>query len=204
MERLVFKDYKEFVNDVTTRYNELKKLDELDDISVIAKYDDVKQILKELLKHDYNLEDIDLKNSEYNDYKDEYVLTLLEDGIWLEPIMRDGGYLMCYASVIYLLDNCSSRVIPYCEGEIVYEVGIGEEETQEKCTCGKCECVKRETKSKSTANEHFLVNGKPVTKDEFREELDGFMNKYTNNLRDVLGVFSNTMDEFVKLQKKFW
>lgn len=203
MERLVFKDYREFVNGVIAKYNELKELDELGDISVIAKYDDVKQILKELLKHDYNLEDISLKGSEYHDYEDEYVLTLLEDGIWLEPIVCDGVYLMCYASAIYLLDNCSSRMIPCCNGEIVYEVGIGEEETQEKCTCDKCECAKRETKNKSAANEQFLVNGKFVTKDEFREELDEFMNKYTNNLRDVLGVFSNTMDEFVKLQKKF-
>lgn len=50
---LYYDDIESFVCDVADQYD--KRKDELDDISIIAKYDEAKEIIKELLCIDYDL-----------------------------------------------------------------------------------------------------------------------------------------------------
>ena len=68
----------------------------------------------------------------------EYLISLNNDGIWCEPMKLDGKYLTDESTITYILDNCSSKVIPYCKGKLVYEVSVGADEND--CDCSECDC----------------------------------------------------------------
>lgn len=78
------------------------------------------------------------------------------EGIWIEKFKKEYGYLTDEFTIVYVLDNCSSKAIPYCKGEIVYEVAIGEEETERE--------------------ENYSINGEVATKEEF----DAYTSQFKN------------------------
>ena len=56
-------------------------------------------------------------------------------------MLRENGYLTDDSSVMYVLDNCSSKVIPYCKGKTVYEVSVEDDECSCYCDdCSECAC----------------------------------------------------------------
>ena len=152
------------------------------------------------------------------------------NGIWLEKFKReDGKYLTDESTITYILDNCSSKVIPYCKGKIVYEVTVGIDEDDE-CDCDECdEC--------DGCEEGFTVNGRPVSKEEFdayvsqfkhdekpttssatykvngeevdKETFDSALakieDKYFDNVRDMLLGYCEIMDEMNTWRSRlFW
>ena len=121
-------------------------------------------------------------------------------------MLRENGYIEEEAPVIYVLDNCSSKVIPYCKGKNVYEVTVGIDEDDE-CSCDDCEeCLtingkpatkeefdryvsqfkngeKPTTPSSATT---YRVNGKEVDKDTYEKALNELDDKYLDNVQDML------------------
>lgn len=136
MKNINFKNREDFIYDVSDRFDELYDLDKHNDIAIIAKYEDARRIIKLLLCIGYDLNSIDIHDDLYNGYTDEYIISIANiDGsieIWCEPMKRGNEYITDESSLIYIMDNCSSKVIPYCKGDAVYEVSIGEER---KCNC---------------------------------------------------------------------
>ena len=133
--------------------------DEFGDIAIIAKYEEAKEIIAELVCIGHSLVSIRMSRPEWDDYCDEYIISLNHDGIWCEPMKVDGKYISDESTMIYILDNCSSNVIPQCKGNILIEVGIADEE---ECNCdgccGCCEC-NNELAIESDDNMHgFTVN----------------------------------------------
>lgn len=125
METLYFSDLKDLACSISDRFDELDK-ENFEDIAVIAKPDEVKEIFKELVCIGYDICDITYERMDWDGYNDEYVLSLNHEGIWLEKFKRENGYYKEEAPVIYVLSNCSSKAIPYCKGKTVYEVIVGE------------------------------------------------------------------------------
>lgn len=124
MRRLHFEDYEDFTCELMDK---IDSLEDDDNISVIAKYEDVKEIIKELLYCNYDIVSIDLKSDELGDYCDEYVVGIDSYGFWCEKFKRDNEYINNYASVTYIMDNCSSKVISHCNSDIICEVSVGED-----------------------------------------------------------------------------
>ena len=60
-------------------------------------------------------------------------------------MMRESGYITDDSPIMYILDNCSSKVIPYCKGKVMFEVTVGEEECDCDECCGCCECDNDDT-----------------------------------------------------------
>lgn len=143
MERLFFEDIESFVDEITENYDSIINEDET--ISIIAKYEEARKIIKELVFLDWNLRDITLIDNAYGEYDDEYVISLSSTPeryeVWCEPMKKYFGYLDAECFEVYVLDNCSSKVIPHCYGEENYEVTIGEccEPACDEC-CGCCDC----------------------------------------------------------------
>ena len=99
------------------------------------------------------------------------------EGIWIEKFKRENGYYEDESTITYILDNCSSKVIPYCKGKTVYEVTVGIDE--DECGCDECECAckkdeKPTTTSSSTTSTTCRVNGKEVDKDTYEKALNEF------------------------------
>lgn len=160
MDQLQFKNYEELAYAITDTFDALD--DEFSDVSVIAKYDEVNKIIRELLCLGYDIASVELHMEEYEEYWDEYILSLSSDGIWCEKFKNEAGYLTAESNMIYIMDNCSSNVIQYCQSEDVYEVSVSDsdaEESEEHC---------------------YMVNGKPVDKETF----DNYVSKFAPDLED--------------------
>lgn len=174
MEQLTFKNIEEFVNKVDDNFNKLLESSNDYDcptINIVAKYEDTRQIIKELLWTDYNLRSIEsLDAPDFGDYNDEYIISITnidEDyEIWCEPMKKENDYISVNGNIIYILDNCSSKVIPYLCSKAVYEVNISDDnketenedinektDNREKST----ECTIKSDDGKSIY--HISVNG---------------------------------------------
>ena len=160
MKNLYFDDFEDLACDITDTYDSLDGED-FEDVAIIAKYEEARQIIKELLCLGYDIHSVEIHDDLWENYDAEYVISLYDNSIWCEPMLRENGYIEEYAPVIYVLDNCSSKVIPYCKGKNVYEVTVGDDE----CGCDECdECEE----------EGFTINGKPATKEEFDNYVSQF------------------------------
>ena len=155
MKNLYFDDFEDFSCAVVDTYDSLKGED-YEDVAIIAKYEEARQIIKELLCIGYDIHSINIIDEEYGEYDAEYIISLYDDEVFCEPMLRENEYITDDSPVMYILDNCSSKVIPYCKGKIVYEVTVGIDEDDE-CGCDECD----------DCEECLTINGKPATKEEF-------------------------------------
>ena len=223
MKNLYFDNFEDLACDIADRFDELYK-ENFEDIAVIAKPDEVKEIFKELVCIGYDICNITYERIDWDGYDDEYILSMNHDGIWLEKFKReDGKYLTDESTITYILDNCSSKVIPYCKGKIVYEVTVGDDD---ECDCDDCDdCdegftvngrpatkeefdsyvsqFKHDENPTNTSKESYFINGKSVDKSEFDKEYEKFEEKYMDNIRDMLLSYCEFMDEVNEWRKLF-
>ena len=218
MRNLYFDDFEDLACDIAGKFDMVK--DDFGDIAIIAKYEEAKEIIAELSCIGYSLESIRMSRPEWENYHEEYLISLNNDGIWCEPMKSDGKYLTDESTITYILDNCSSKVIPYCKGKTVYEVSVGDE----ACECDECEeCLtingkpatkeefdkyvsqfKHDEKPTTTSSkESYFINGKSVDKSEFDKEYEKFEEMYLDNIRDMLLSYCEFMDEVNEWRKLF-
>ena len=215
MKNLYFDDLEDFACSVADTYDSLEGED-YEDVAIISKYEEARKIIKELLCIGYDIHSINIIDEEYGEYDAEYITSIYDDEIWCEPMLRENGYITDDSPVMYILDNCSSKVIPYCKGKTVYEVTVGDYE----CGCNECddceECLtingKPATKEEfdkyvsqfkhgekhtttSTAKSVYKVNGKECSKEEFDKKYEEFEEMYLDNIRDMLLNYCSFMDE---------
>ena len=228
MKNLYFENYEDFACAVVDTYDSLK-CEDFEDVAIIAKYEEARQIIKELLCLGYDIHSINVIDEEYGEYDAEYIISLYDDEVWCEPMLRENGYLTDDSPVMYILDNCSSKVIPYCKGKIVYEVTVGIDE-DDTCGCDGCDdceegfTVNGRPVSKeefdnyvsqfrhdekptttSTSSTTYKVNGKEVSKDEFDTAMSEIEDKYLDNVRDMLLGYCDVMDRMNQWRSRlFW
>lgn len=136
---LHFEDYEDFACAVADAYNRVKSDDEYNSVDVVAKYEDAKEIIRELVGIGYDIAFInELANSEWDGYDDAFVISLLDDEIWCEPVKRKDGYIFVEADVVYIFDDCNSKIVPKIESDEVYEVEIGNEYDDCGGDCKNC------------------------------------------------------------------
>lgn len=138
---LHFEDYENFACAVSDAYDKVKSNDEYNSVDVVAKYEDAKEIIRELVGIGYGIAFIDgFGDSEWDGYDDAFVVSLLDDEIWCEPVKRKNDYLFVEADVVYIFDNCNSKIVPKIESDEVYEVEIGNEYDDCDSDCKNCDC----------------------------------------------------------------
>ena len=191
MRNLYFDDFEDLACAVADTYDALDYRDG-EDVVVIAKYEEARQVIKELLCLGYDIHSIDIHDELCNSYDAEYVISLYDNSVWCEPILREDGYIEEEAPVIYVLDNCSSKVIPHCKGKNVYEVSVGIDE--DECDCSECACKKDEKPATTSKSTTYKINNKEVSKEEFDKEYEKFEEKYLDNICDMLLNYCEFMD----------
>ena len=208
MERLEFNDYEDFACAVADTYDALDYDEE--DVAIIAKYEEARQIIKELLCLGYDIHSVEIHDELWENYDAEYVISLYENEVWCEPMIRDNGkYIDDESSVIYVLDNCSSEVLKHLDSDCIFEVGIGDE-------CDECEegftvngkpvskeefdnytsQFKHDEKPTTTtaSKESYFINGKSVDKSEFDKKYEEFEEMYMDNISNIMLDYCNLMD----------
>lgn len=101
---------------------------------------------------------IDIHREEFEEYYNEYIyiyIGLNHNGVWCEKFKRVNGCFDDEFNVIYIMDNCSSIVIPYCKSKHLYEVSVGNANDSGN------------DKEESEAERTYTVNGKSVDKETF-------------------------------------
>ena len=201
MKNLYFDDFEDLACDIADKFDMVK--DDFGDIAIIAKYEEAKEIIAELSCIGYSLESIRMSRPEWENYHDEYLISLNNDGIWCEEMKSDGKYLPDESTITYILDNCSSKVIPYCKGKIVFEVTVGINEDDE-CDCSECARKKDEKPAAtSTAKSTYKINGKECSKEEFDKKYEEFEEMYLDNIRDMLLNYCEFMDSVNDWKSRF-
>lgn len=166
MDRLEYKNYEEFAFDISETFDNIE--DEFEDVSIIAKYDEAKEIIRELLCIGYDIANIEIELPELGGYDDEYILSVNFDGVWCERFKRDTSYFNDVSNVTYIMDNCSSAIIPYCKSENLYEVSVDDIDNSEN------------DDEESEAEHTYTINGKTVDKETF----DKYISKFAPDLVD--------------------
>lgn len=200
IKQIYFEDFTSLACDISDKFDMVK--DDFGDIAIIAKYEEAKEIIAELVCIGYSLESIEFDRPDWENYYDEYLISLNFNGIWCQPMKVDGKYITDDSTITYILDNCSSTVIPQCKGKVVFEVGMVDNEECE-CDCDECQCACKEETNLSSAISKYFENGKEITKAEFDKKYEEFENKYMDNIRDMLLNYCEFMDEVNEWQKLF-
>lgn len=204
MKNLYFEDFEDLACDIADTYDALDGED-FEDVAIIAKYEEARQIIKELLCLGYDINSLEIHDELWENYDAEYVISLYDNSIWCEPMLREKGYIDEESPVIYVLDNCSSKVIPYCKGKTVYEVTVGiddDEDDEDECDCSECAC-KKDEKPTTSSKESFFINGKSVDKSEFDKKYEEFEEMYLDNIRDMMLNYCEFMDEMNEWRNRF-
>lgn len=166
IKQIHFENFTSLACDISDKFDMVK--DDFGDIAIIAKYEEAKEIIAELVCIGHSFESIEIDRPDWKNYYDEYLISLNFDGIWCQPMKVDGKYLTDDSTITYILDNCSSIVIPQCKGKVIFEVGMADDDEYD-CD-GYCECAcKEETKPTTSTNQNFYINGKSVSKEVFDE-----------------------------------
>ena len=90
MHTLKCKSIEELVEVVVETYELLHDCDR--NVSFVAKYDHAKEILRELVFYDYDLKFVELADPEWDNYEDEYVISIVRDEIFCEKLKLDGSF----------------------------------------------------------------------------------------------------------------
>ena len=116
-----FNGYNNFILHVIRSYESLCDLDISNDVSILAKYHDTCEIIKEFLKLDYKIQSIHIEDPEWNDYTDEYIISICKDDdgfneLWCEPLKGNDYCLEDESALTFILDGCSDESISHCIG----------------------------------------------------------------------------------------
>lgn len=158
-------------------------------VTVIAKFDEAKEILKNAMTYDdVNFESLQIESPIMDNYCDEFALSFwTNDGvleIGCEKLKRNGEYIDPSGDVVFLFDNCSSKIIPLCEDSKLYFISIeGECDCDKECDCGceRCDCDGNDIHGFTVDNEtnngyskFTYYSSSPVDKTDIRNILREF------------------------------
>lgn len=132
-------NYIEFADRVCKQFIDLN--DTFGSISVIALYDEAKQVIAACIRYGLDIVSVEIDNAEYGDYYDEYIITVDQEGLWCEPFKRNNKYIHTESDIVYIFENCNCKVIERCHSDVIYEVctdNYNEEDIDADMLCGSC------------------------------------------------------------------
>ena len=146
MNRMEFEEYEDLARHLDDTYEVITEFDEDNDISIIATYWDATSIIEELINLGYSLHTVDLHHPDIKGYADEFIISIIDYQVWCEPLKRGDIYIDVQSTCIYVMDDCSSKVIPHCRSKYVREVSVADinecdcdDEECSECCCEKCD-----------------------------------------------------------------
>lgn len=131
MERKQYENIMEFCEDLVDTYDCLDE-DNMG-VSVVAKYEEAKEIISCLCMFDYDINSIEVSPVECNGYSDEYLITLLDGEINCEKNKINDRYLHTESEYTYVFDDCNSKCLNYIHSDKVYEISIFNEDEEDDC-----------------------------------------------------------------------
>ena len=185
----------------------VEKVEDNDELfaTVVCKFNEAKEIIKYLMMfEDIDFENIYLESPDEKGYTDEFCMEFwYNDGVVnfsCDPLKVNGKYENPCGDETYLFDDCSSKIIPLCEGSKLYFVSIDDE-----CDCEcPCDCHKEDKELSTTEKSHYSINGKSVSKEEFDKKYSEIQSKYEKNMKRMLDDYHSFMDDIDNMFNRLW
>lgn len=188
MKTLYFDNITDLCCTVSNKYDSLT--DEFADVSVIAKYNEAKEIIKELLCIGHQVADIDIQRESFDNYYDEYIISLDSDGVWCEKFKRENGYLNDESVITFISNECNSACISHVRSNIVYAFEIDGAEND----CSDCDISAKNITEYDTDGGYHVTVKCNLDADEALKILDN-MEKRIDRMNDTFA----EMDRFRRL-----
>ena len=175
-----FEDFSDMLESI------FEAIDESEDYisaTIVGKYKEISEILNLVIScYAVEIGDNTLCSEDCNGYKDEYALVIFNDEdrgvvIYCSPVKTDNGYYGYGGDMVYILDNCNSKVQYVCEDEAKFVI-IGEDE----CSCDDCDCCK---------GEPYVLN---VKLNLDTDEAEKIIRKYRNDFYKEIAIFKELLD----------
>lgn len=175
-----FEDFSDMLDNI------FEAIDESEDYisaTIIGKYKEISEILNLVIScYAVEIGDISLCSEDCNGYKDEYALAIFNDEdrgvvVCCSPLKTERGYCGYGGDVVYILDNCNSKVQYACEDEAKFVI-IGEDEG----SCDDCDCCK---------GEPYVLN---VKLNFDTDEAEKIIRKYRNDFYKEIAIFKELLD----------
>ena len=202
-----FDDYSDMLDNI------FEVIDESEDYisaTIVGKYKEISEILNLVIScYAVEIGDISLCSEDCNGYKDEYALAIFNDEdrgavVCCSPIKTDRGYCGYGGDIVYILDNCNSKVQYTCEDEAKFVV-IGEDDCDDECNCECfCDCRNEDNELSTTEKSHYSINGKSVSKQEFDKKYSEIQSKYKKNVKRMFEDYQSFMDDIDNMFNRLW
>lgn len=128
MEKKQYENIMEFCEDLTDTYECLHE-DNMG-VSVLAKYEEAKEIISFLCMFDYDIHSIEIESPDWDGYDDEYIISLTDDLIFCEKNKRNGIYIYSESDYMFVFDDCNSKCLEKISANEIYEVSIFDEDEE--------------------------------------------------------------------------
>ena len=181
-----FEDFSDMLDNI------FEAIDESEDYisaTIVGKYKEISEILNLIIScYAVEIGDITLCSEDCNGYKDEYALAIFNDEdrgvvVCCSPLKSDKGYFGYGGDVVYILENCNSKVQYACEDEAKFVI-IGKEECG--CCCEHCDCDSDNDKS-----EPYILN---IKLNLDTDEAERMIRKHRNDFYKKIAIFKELLD----------
>ena len=148
MEHINFDNIADFCENIVDEFTELEK-PEFNCISVIARYEYAKKIIQELILSGLEINSItDFAPFEQDGYDDEYIITIDEYGIWVQPEKykdcdgKYGEYINVFSDICYVMNDSNISILNYINhtSNEVFIVKLTDHERCNDCDYENCNC----------------------------------------------------------------
>ena len=177
-------------------------------ISIIGKYEEIKEVLKAIIAgYEVDIMGLELPHPGWNGYDKEYDLSVWScDGeitINCEAIQRDGEYLNLEGDILYIFDNCSSKILQKTDYHKSYSVSVDDDECECDC-CEYCDCNNEDKELSTTEKSHYSINGRSVSKEEFDKKYSEIQSKYEKNMKRMLDDYHSFINDIDNMFNRLW
>ncbi len=125
MKKKWYEDIEELCEDIVDIYESLEN--DLPTVSVIAKFDEAREVIAGLCKLDYKICNISIEDPEFVGYKDEYLIGLTNDEVYCTKLKKEKNYIECNSDYVFILDNCNSKLLKrVCVEYEIYEASLND------------------------------------------------------------------------------
>lgn len=124
MKNKYYRTLKSFARNILLAYTTLKEKDEYALVTVIGKYDSIRELFRIMCCSGFIPSFAQLEDKEWNGYCDEFILSLFGDEVSVEKMKHDDVFYSTGGDVIYVLDECNSKVLSKCDSKDIRTVSI--------------------------------------------------------------------------------
>lgn len=146
MKRFVFDDISELAGKMIEHCDDN---DECFSVNAVCHFELAAELTEELIKQGCKISCLDIHDYKYMGYIYEFVVSLLKDEIIVDPAYkyskdgyRSDGYVGLGGNVVYVHEDCNSKLLKFIDTHEVYEFGI--ESTYEDCNDNTITCHRSE------------------------------------------------------------